>query len=349
MTTAVHRTLLALATLSTLWRPAFAQKPPRAQQALRYAIAVLDSAETERGTALLRELLASLLASVPRDLRVSAHLYLAEASWALKLKDSVTAHLREVVQHDPFFVLDPQMFNPDLVTAHRYARLKTVAVRLRVPIDTTLDPMRERLPIAVAVGQPGEVRIRLRSTTPRLRDSLLATVAVDNIVTISIPLLRSDSIALDPGSYALEGEVVTPGGGTARDLLDVAIERTPVDTAQHEPPIPTPQFRSESGKRAPSLAGVARGLGLGMAASALPVLFGNGQLSDDFVPTSALALGITIAVADIWFGRPARPIPANVAHNRSLRTTWEARNRAIAADNERRRRRAPLRIRIGSN
>lgn len=60
-----------------------------------------------------------------------------------------------------------------------------------------------------------------------------------------------------------------------------------------------------------------------------------------------ISVGGTIAVAGVvgvFAGRRPVPIAENIEFNRRLLASWEARNREIAAENERRRRWAPLRI-----
>jgi hypothetical protein len=126
------------------------------------------------------------------------------------------------------------------------------------------------------------------------------------------------------------------------------VERLEVDTMLHQVPIPDSEFRPEEARGSPSLIDVARGVGFGLAATAVPTLIGKRDLRDAAVPPQAIAVGVVIAVADIVASRPMRPIPDNSEYNQQLLDEWRATNDGIAADNDRLRRRAQLRIRVGA-
>ena len=345
--TNLNRTTVAVSlALSVCAGNTVAQQSESPKRLLERAIATLDSAETERGTELLRTLLASVPSREAFAVPVEAHMFLGAASWALGLEDSAVVHLREVVRLDPFYVVDPDRFNPYVRRLHQSLRLATVVVRLRAPDDTTLAPLRERLPVSVGVGTPGQVIVRLRNIVAR-SGALIATLQLDSIATVDIPLTATDGTTLDPGTYELEAEVTTADGGRQSDLLSLIVERLSVDTMEHQPAIQESDFRPEARRGSPSLLDVGRGLGFGLAATAVPALLGNRDLRDNSIPPPALALGLTIALADIVASRPMRPIPDNVEYNRRLRAEWQAINLDIAADNETLRRQARMRIRVG--
>ena len=90
------------------------------------ALAALDSAQTERGVELLRSLLG---AQPPLTTgRTIALARLAEATWSLGEKDSARAHLRQLVQTDPFYLPPADAFNPELRAAYWAVRRETPAV-----------------------------------------------------------------------------------------------------------------------------------------------------------------------------------------------------------------------------
>jgi hypothetical protein len=322
-----------------------AQQTESPERLLQRAIATLDSAETERGADLLRTLLASVPSREAIAVRADAHMFLGAASMALGQQDSAIVQFREVVTLNPFYRPDPERFNPDLTDLFHSLRVATTVVRLRAPADTTLAPMRDRYVVSVGVGKPGDVIVRLRSVAGRT-GALLATLALDSIATVEVPLLAADGTAIEAGGYELEA-VVTTSDGRDTDILSMNVERMAVDTTPHEPPIPETDFRPEERRGSPRLVDLGRGLAFGLAATAAPTLLGNRDLRDAAVPPKAIALGAVIALADIVASRPMRPIPDNIDFNARLRAEWEATNLGIAADNDRIRREARLRIRTG--
>jgi hypothetical protein len=229
--------------------------------------------------------------------------------------------------------------------AYLSIRVTTSAIRLSAPADTTLEPGREAVPVAIAVGAPGEVTIRLRLTQPRVRDSIIARVEVGGVASYAMSLGIPGEARLVAGTYGLEGEITSQSGETARHLLELDVEALSADTLLHEAPLADSLVRPESRTGPPSLLSVARGIGLGTAAVAVPTIIADADLGGRRVPLGAAVIGVSVALADIWLGRPDVPIPANVDYNRSLRREWLTRREATAAENERRRLAAPLRIR----
>jgi hypothetical protein len=276
--------------------------------------------------------------------RARALARLAEATWSLGAKDSARAFLRELVQVDPFYTPPADFFNPELRAAYTLERRATAVIRIRAPRDTVVTPWRDSLPVEIAVGRPGEVRLLLRLTSPRPRDSLLLALAVDSVTRLSIPLKSPDGSVLLPGVYAIEGQVAASGRG-ASDLLQLSVERMPTDTIPHELSIPIAANRPETRKRGPSFRSVGEGIGLGTLAILMSAGVNDRKLSGRPIPTAAWVVGVSVALANFAFQRPNVPIPENITYNESQRAEWEARNRAIAAQNATKLRLAPLRIR----
>lgn len=305
------------------------------------ALATLDAGETERGTQLLRQ----RLETVPRAIGLAR---LAEATWSLAGgeagRDSARMYLRDLVRLNPFYTPPSDAFNPEYQAAYAMVRRETPVIALRATADTVMSPASDTLPIEIAVGQPGEVRLLLRLTSPRPRDSLLTVVSVVDVLRARIPLAAPDGSVLAPGSYAIEGEVAL-AKGRASDLLQLTIERLPVDTQPHVAPMPAATYSPETRKAGPSLHTVLTGLGLGMVAFLVPVAVNDGDLSGRSIPVAAPLIGATVALASIATNRSSVPVPENIRLNESFRTRWEERNRVIAAGNAARLRNAPLRIR----
>jgi hypothetical protein len=266
---------------------------------------------------------------------------LAEATWALGSRDSAGATLRALVQADPFYAPPRDLFNPDLRAAYERLRRETAAISMRAAAETVLAPARDSLPVEIAVGRPGEVRVLLRLPVPRPRDSLLTTLYVDSVGIVKVPLVASDGrSAAGPLRHRGDG-----GFGPRRQRSpQLVVERLPIDTVPTCPRLPQPRS-AETRKASPSGRSVLEGLGLGGLALVGPAVVSDGSLSGRAIPPGAWFIGGSIAVADIVFRRPSQPIPENIGYNASLRAQWEEWNRAIAAENAEELRLAPLRIR----
>lgn len=305
------------------------------------ALAALDAGYIERGALLLRERL-SAPAPLAVAARATALARLAETAWSLGTRDSARAYLRELVAVDPFYTPPSDLFNPDLRAAYRRVRRATAAIAIRAPHDTVLTPLRDSLPVEIAVGQPGEVRLLLRLTSPRPRDSLLAALFVDSLATASVPLTGTDGSVLAPGQYVIEGEIAALGPG---GLLRMSVERLPVDTLPHAPDIPRTEYRPETRSAILPLRTIGEGLGLGALALLASAVVNDAGLSGRQIPSGAWFIGGSVTIATFMLKRPNAPIPENVTHNAALRAQLNDRNRVIADRNATTLRSAPLRIR----
>ncbi len=309
------------------------------------ALSALDAGDIEGGVEMLQLFLPARQPSAGATARAVALARLAEATWSLHARDSARACLRRMVEIDPFYIPPGDLFNPELWATYEQVRRETPAIAIRAPQDTVMVPVRDLLPVTIAVGRPGDVRLYLRLTTPRSRDSLVAAGSVESVAVARIPLTAPDSAPLPPGVYEIEAELVLPSG-VARDLVTLSIERLSADTTPHVAPLAAAVFRPETMRGRLSLRTVLQGVGLGAMAVLVPVVMNNGDVSGRSVPFAAALIGGSIATAEITLTRPTVPIRENVRYNEVLRTQWEGRNRSIAAQNALRLRRTPLRIRV---
>jgi hypothetical protein len=220
-------------------------------------------------------------------------------------------------------------------------RRETPAIAIRAPRDTVVTPVRDSFPIRIAVGRPGEVRLLLRLTRPRPRDSLLVALHVDSVGVASIPLTAPGGNPLAPGQYAIEAELA----GSPSALVELTVERIPMDTASHQAPIPVAALRQETRKGSPSLRTVGEGVGLGALALLVSAAANDAGLSGRAIPSGAWLIGGSVTFANIALKRPGSPIAENIAYNESLRRRWKEEDSAITAANATRLGTAPLRIR----
>jgi hypothetical protein len=306
------------------------------------ALAALDGADTERGAVLLRQWLSADAAGAPEGAQSLALARLAEVAWSLGLRDSARIYVRSLVQADAFFSVPLDLFNPELRADYLRVRRETPAIAIRAPRDTMLTPARDSVPIRIAVGRPGEVRLLLRLTRPRPRDSLLVALHVDSVGIARVSLTAPGGNPLAPGQYAIEAELA---GSSPSALVELTVERMPTDTASHQAPIPVAALRQETRKGSPSLRTVGEGVGLGALAVLVSAAVNDAGLSGRAIPSGAWLIGGSVTIANIALKRPGIPIAENIAYNESLRRRWKEEESAITAANATRLGTAPLRIR----
>jgi len=311
------------------------------------AVAVLDSAHTERGIDSLRALLAQWPPEGAIELRVRANVHLGAASLSLGLRDSALTRFSEAVGLDPFATPDPEVFSPDVVAAFREARGSTPSVGVRVAADTVINPVGEAYLVAVAVGLPGDVIVRLASTDGTAPAPGPFQLRVDSVSSLVLPLRAPDSLPLGSGDYRVTAGMPGTAAKTATALLRITPQ--PVDSAPHDPPPDLAQFRPETRPGALATGSAIGGLLVGLAAVALPSLVSNSDVSGGGMDLRAISIGSSIVIAGIagvFVGRRPVPVAENIEYNRLLRTSWEERVRRTAAENAHRRRWAPLRIQL---
>lgn len=317
------------------------------EQMLARAVASLDATDIELGFESLRQLLPILQAGSSKAARVNAYTRYAEASWALGYKDSLAAPFAAAVREDPFLELDPDRFNPDLQSAFRAAKRRVIVVGVAAPRDTTLAPNADGWPVSIAVGQPGPVRLRLRRLDTPGKDSVVATVSASGVTRAVINLTDAGRGTLEPGAYRLTAVFGEDGSPGPESVVEFDVARQAVDTFPYEPPIAPGVLRPESHRGSLAMPSLLRGLGFAALVGVTPILLSNSKLEIGPLDGRALFVGVAIGIAGVTgarLGRPTVPIPDNIAYNKSLRDARDQRNSAIGAQNEVRRRFAPLRI-----
>jgi hypothetical protein len=330
-------------------RPLGAQGTP--EELLARAVAMSNATEPERAVELLRQLLNALPPAAAPAVRREADLRLALTSWSLGLLDSAAVHFQAVVQQDAFLRLDPDDYNPELVTAFDAARRTVVAVGVRPSLDTLIDARTGRWQVAVAVSQPGQVRLRLAPAGgsgggPETRPVVLA---VESSAIASFAVAGADSDRLAPGTYRLLVEYSGPAGTAARSGVSFEVAPATPDSMAHEPPPPDSLFRLEFRWGPRSRRPLLRGVGVGVGAVAIPLLLGHSQLRTWGTESRALFVGATVSIAGVaahFLGRPKQLLPENIEYNRALRSAWEERNSSIAAVNAARRSTPLLRVHV---
>jgi len=316
------------------------------QTRLQEALVALDATEVENAISLLNGLLAGADSSVPAAALGSAYFHLGAAHFALGDAGSAESNFHQAVVSDPFLEPDRELFQPNLVATFESARVSTLALGMRVPADTVLDPMEDRLPLEFAVGAPGELTIRLLASDPDATPLPAAAIRIVRTASHSVALMVRDSQPLDPGTYLLTASLTVDGLGRDSVMAEIRVVRQAVDTLLHRPPLDSGLFLPEFEKGKPPITSLLRGLFFGAAVAVIPVVVASSDLSDGIDPR-AIAVGASISLAGIVglvAGRPDLPIETNIASNQRLATGWQAQNRPIIEANRVRRLLAPLRI-----
>lgn len=321
--------------LRLTWMPA---PEPTGDARVDSALALLDAGDTERGARRLEDLLGAG-SVLPRGAGTTALARLAEAVWALGDRDSARACLRRLVEADPFYAW-PADIHPDLRSAYARERRRTPTVALRAVADTVITPANQMWPFEVAVGKPSDVRFSLRVTQSRPRDSVLGVLAVDSMSRVALPLRLDDGSAIAPGRYALIADI---GGRVPSELLELVIERQPVETLPHRLPtfVAVPETRRGGVSRRTLL----EAFGWGAAAFLVSASINDRDLSGRSIPPAAALIGVSVTVATLVGRQDRQTIPDNVAYNATRRAELADENRRIAAENMRRLNAAPIRIR----
>jgi hypothetical protein len=168
----------------------------------------------------------------------------------------------------------------------------------------------------------------------------LVTLHVEGVAVVRIPLTAPNGSALAPGRYAIEAE---GAGSGPTALVELTVERLPVDTVPHQAPVP--DFRPETRKGSPSLRTVGEGVGLGVLALLVSTAVNDARVSGRTITRGAWLVGGSVTLANIALKRPGVPIAENIAYNQALARQRTEEDRAAAAENARRFETAPLRIR----
>jgi len=267
------------------------------------------------------------------------------------LADSARAYFGVAFRTEPRYEPDPGEMGPEMRAVMEAARARVLGLVVNTPSDTLLPPSGG---VLVITAQPThQAVVRLRITRGDAREG--PTVRVDlresgGEARFAWDYHLSDGSLLSPGRYTLIVE-----GRDARGEVSPVIERSfrvareVVDTLAHPPPLTPDAFAPEtlSLKRAPAgvlLAGVA----LGVGTVGLERALGNSALAGG-KPTgtgSYVVAGSVSLVAIVGFlaGHRTRPVPENILRNEELRQQYTRDLEAVAAENDRRRENARVRI-----
>jgi hypothetical protein len=279
-----------------------------------------DDLEFDAAAGLLRRALAAQGngALLPTD-RERALMYLTATELLRENRDSARAVARRLVLSNPRFRPDELVFPPQVLQLYAEVRRTTPVVVATAPVDT-----------AFRAGA-GALAVRLHSSTVHdvsaalmtLEGSVLRTLhrgPIGDSLVIYWNGLDSMGTRLAAGRYAITVSSFERGRGSrvVRILrLPLAVLHGTADTLPLPPAPADTLLRSEREPVGPALRVLAPAVLTGAAIAVLPTVVGDGEEPSGGRLVIAGAVSL-VGIAAFVSRRPGRPIPENVAHNRTV-------------------------------
>ncbi|HEY3279869.1 MAG TPA: hypothetical protein VGJ83_05100 [Gemmatimonadales bacterium] len=345
----------ALLLLAGLWLGVSAAPSAGAAQSgaalLTQGVRAYDDLEFDQAAGLLRRALAvqSGEALAPPDVK-RALIYLAATELLREHRDSAVATSRRLVLLDPRFRPDELIFPPQVLTLYEAVRRATPVVTGRAPPDTTIHAGSEELAMRLYASAFHDITAKLVGEDGRAVRTLYTGPIADSLVLRWNGLDSTGTRAPPPGRYAIAVSSFDRQGRLAR-IFRVPLELVQVfgriDTLPHPAPPADSLLWSERQPMGPALRALAPGALAGVAIALLPSVVASGEDASG----ARFVVGGTVTIAGIAAAlsrHPGRAIPANVAHNDTLRAAWRRDVDDVARRNAARAREAMLGIRAGA-
>ena len=317
-----------------------AQRSPA--ETMQRAVILYEELQLERAIVLLRQVLSTSAAgqSSPAQ-RTQAHTYLGAAYALLRQRDSALVHFATALDRDPFLDLDARTFTEGERRLFLESRRSVFAVGARAPADTVIAPGSEHVSWTVVTTQPATVRASLRPVDGG-GGAVLATFTISasgaDLADMPWNGLTASGAVVPAGRYAMSFVAGRVGGG-ATDSISLAVD-VRYQHASLEDSLPAlradellPERRPPSASRTQ----LAKGMGLAVAALAIPSLLGSKDLGTNGTHTAVMAGGSAAAglAGFVLWGR-SRMIAPNVAANDRRRRERAVHNVAVARRNSER-------------
>lgn len=320
MTRAVS--LLAALSLGVLVAPR-AATAQAAAPVLAQGVRAYDDLEFDNAAGLLRRALAfqGAGALAPSD-AARALMYLTATELLRERRDSARAVARRLVLANPRYRPDELVFPPDVLSLFGEVRRSTPAVIGRAPRDTAIRPGAEALEVRIYASTFHDLAATLTTEDGRVVRTLYTGPIADSL---DLHWNGFDSTGTKPapaGRYTVAVNSLDRARRVVR-ILRIPIEVTlgRVDTLAHPAPPADSLLLPERQPMGPGLRALAPAALAGVAITVLPNVIANGEEASG----ARFMVGGAVTVAGIaaFFSRhPGRAIPANVAHNRTLRDAW---------------------------
>lgn len=251
-----------------------------------------------------------------------ALMYLAATELLREHRDSAAAVARRLVLLDPRFRPDDLVFPPQVLALHEEARRATPAVIGHAPADTAIRTGAEELVVRLYASTFHDVAATLVAEDGRVVRNLYAGPIGDSLDLHWNGLDSSGTRPLPDGRYAITVNSLDRQRRVVRILrLPLEVTRPRIDTLPHPPPPADSLLLPERRPIGPGLRALAPAAFAGAAIVVLPSVVANGEDATG----ARFVVGGTVSIAGIvafLSHHPGRSIPANVAHNRTLRDAW---------------------------
>jgi len=301
---------------------------------LAQGVRAYDDLEFDNAAGLLRRALAfqGADALAPAD-AARALMYLTATELLRDRRDSARAVARRLVLANPRYRPDELTFPPDVLTLFGEVRRATPAVIGRAPADTGIRPGAEALQVRLYASTFHDVAATLTTEDGRVVRTVYTGPIADSL---DLHWNGFDSTGTKPpptGRYVIAVNSLDRQRRVVRILrLPIEVTQGRVDTLPHPAPPADSLLLPERQPMGPGLRALAPAALAGVAIAVLPSVVANGEDASG----ARFVVGGTVAVAGIvaFFSRhPGRAIPANVAHNRTLRDAWRREDAEVARRN----------------
>jgi hypothetical protein len=306
-------------------------------ETLRQAIRLYEDLQVERALAMFRDVISpSSPFVVSTAQRVMAYKYLGAAHATLGKPDSASVYFRAAIERDPFVDLDGQQFTSREREVFAHAKQLTFAVAIRPIVRTRIDPRTEHITFEVLSTHGASLRVEVRNAAGEA--SLIFESENDGVRDVSWNGVLGSGRLAPPGTYQLvlrgDSRLIPSRGDSARIFFTVEHDRPPLDDTL--PDLRPADLLPERYTQSAATLELAKGLGVGIAAIAIPTLFGKSEFAGPSRGIAAVvsATGITVGILGFRWRREHAYLGPNIAENAHRRTIRAAHNSEVAHQNE---------------
>jgi hypothetical protein len=306
-------------------------------ETLRRAIRLYEDLQVERALLLFREVISpSSPFVVSTAQRVMAYKYLGAAHATLGEPDSASLYFRAAIERDPFVDLDGHDFTAHEREVFMDAKQQTFAVAVRPIGHTRIDPRTEHLTFQVLTTHAALLRAEIRTTAGEASPIFES----ENDGVRDIPwngVLASGRLA-SPGTYELvvrgESRLIASAADSTRLFFTIAEDRPPLEDTL--PDLGPDDLLPEHYPSSAATKELVTGLGVGIAAIAMPTLLGHGEFAGPSrgIAATVSVSGIAVGILAFRWRRSHNDLTENIAENTRRRTTRLARNANIKRSND---------------
>lgn len=316
-------------------RPAEAQG--NTDETLTRAIHLYENLQVERALALLRDVISpSTPFVVSPAQRVTAYKYLGAAHAILGQRDSATVYFRAALERDPFVDLDAEEFTAHERELFDDAKQRTFAVAVRPITHVRIDPRTEHITFVLLSTHGALLSAEIRNGAGEV--SPIFQSENDGVREVSWNGVLASGRLAPPGRYELVVRGVSrldaSRTDSARAFFTVEHDRPELEDTL--PSLRPADLLPEHYSASAATGELAKGLGVGLVAIAMPAIFGKREFSGESRGLAATVGvgGIAVGALGFRWRREHSAIAVNVVENTRRRAERAASNAEIVQRNE---------------